>query len=472
MYHSALAYAESEINEQGRLRGEKVQIRSYDDTGITPGAADRVRQALADGMCIFVQGGYSSVAAGISNDIRRWNERNPNDRAVVLLMGAEAADLTGKDCHFYAFRTTTIAAIRIRALTAAMTEAGVLDTRVATINQDYSWGREVEEAVEKNAEGNDYKDVRKILHKVGRIQDFSPYVERLRESQAGAVITGNSARDLLLLMQSVSSAGLKTRLGTTFLDNPGTLASAGKAAEGGYLAGLFNPEAGGEQAEAYRAAYSKVTGTMPVSTSNNGVIALRLLAAAIRAIPTDQKLDATKVALSLENATADWIHGPLRIRAADHQILIPVVVSVVSTSAKVKEDGTQMGFKPIAVLPPEQAIGPADAACRMQRPAVTRLDAGAGHEPSRRAAEWRGRWPAAVHGQLRPHARFWHDGRAELRRCLLHAGCLRRALSPASISASGGGCWRPRSSSVSPGWRSSAGCSPVSAALAIRMSCC
>lgn len=368
MYRSALAYAESEINEAGGLRGEKVQIRSYDDTGTTPGAADRVRQALAEGMRIFVQGGYSSVAAGISNDIRRWNERNPNDRAVVLLMGAEAADITGKDCHFYAFRTTSTAAIRIRALTAAMKEAGVLGSRVATINQDYSWGREVEEAVEKNAEGNGYKVVRKILHEVGRIQDFSPYVERLRESQAETVITGSSARDLLLLMQSVSSAGLKTRLGTTFLDNPGTLASAGQAAEGGYLAGLFNPEAGGEKAEAYRAVYNKVTGTMPVSTANNGVIALRLLAAAIRAIPSDQKLDATGIALSLENVTADWVHGPLRIRAADHQLLVPVVVSVVSTDARVKEDGTQMGFKPIAVLPPEQAIGPADAACRMRRP--------------------------------------------------------------------------------------------------------
>ena len=56
------------------------------------------------------------------------------------------------------------------------------------------------------------------------------------------------------------------------------------------------------------------------------------------------------------------------MRAADHQVLLPMVVSMVAKDAKYKADDTDMGFKPVKVFTAEEAAAPAQASCKMQRP--------------------------------------------------------------------------------------------------------
>ena len=48
---------------------------------------------------------------------------------------------------------------------------------------------------------------------------------------------------------------------------------------------------------------------------------------------------------------------------------MPMVVSTVAKDAKFKAEGTDMGFKPVKVFSGEEAAAPAQASCRMQRPA-------------------------------------------------------------------------------------------------------
>jgi len=49
--------------------------------------------------------------------------------------------------------------------------------------------------------------VEKVLHDVNRIQDFAPYVAKIRAANPDTVITGNWSNDLLLLMKAASEAG-------------------------------------------------------------------------------------------------------------------------------------------------------------------------------------------------------------------------------------------------------------------------
>jgi branched-chain amino acid transport system substrate-binding protein len=56
------------------------------------------------------------------------------------------------------------------------------------------------------------------------------------------------------------------------------------------------------------------------------------------------------------------------MRAADHQALIPLVVSTVTKTARYKVDGTDMGFSPVKLFTAEQASTPAQASCQMKRP--------------------------------------------------------------------------------------------------------
>ena len=60
--------------------------------------------------------------------------------------------------------------------------------------------------------------------------------------------------------------------------------------------------------------------------------------------------------------------GEMTMRAQDHQVQLPIVVSTVAKDAKIKVDDTDMGFKLVKVFTAEQASTPALASCKMQRP--------------------------------------------------------------------------------------------------------
>lgn len=368
LFKNGLDYVFDEVNKAGGVQGNEIALRVLDDTGTAQGGTDRVRQAISGGARIVLQGGGSAVAAAISADVKRWNERNPDNPVLLIMLGAEAADLTRKDCHFYAFRTSTNADMRVKALMKALSENNKLGGKVFAINQDYSWGREMDAAVKANADRYKYQVAGSVLHDVSKIQDFSPYVERIRESGAETVVTGNWARDLLLLMQSVSSANLKAKFATVFLDEKGNVASAGRAAQGSYVASVFNPEAAGAEGEAYRQKFFEKTGAYPISAGNNAVVGVRLLAKAMNAVGPNDLNNPTAIALALEKATAPWVHGEVSIRAEDHQIRLPLVVGEVSTESRIKVDGTDMGLKPVAILSAADTEVPPDGSCKMKRP--------------------------------------------------------------------------------------------------------
>ena len=101
--------------------------------------------------------------------------------------------------------------------------------------------------------------------------------------------------------------------------------------------------------------------------TNYALISLTALTAALNAMPQGP-FTADGFVKAMEGVKADWPMGELTMRAADHQLLLPVVVSEVSKDVKVKVDGTNLGFKPVTVLTGEQATVPPSAECKMVRP--------------------------------------------------------------------------------------------------------
>ena len=145
-----------------------------------------------------------------------------------------------------------------------MKQANTLGKRVYSINQNYSWGQDMEKAIVDNATAGGYQVVEKTLHDINKIQDFAPYISKISASNAETIITGNWSNDLLLLMKASKAAGLKTRFGTVFLDQPGNIANAGDLAVGHFVAHTFNAEAGGADGERFVNDYKAKTGHMPV----------------------------------------------------------------------------------------------------------------------------------------------------------------------------------------------------------------
>jgi len=369
MYRAAVRYAVEKMNAAGGWNGEPVQVVEYDNLGGAAGAADKLKAAVADGVQLIVQGASSAIAGQITEDVRKHNLRNPGKEIVFLNVGAEALELTGEKCQFHHFRFNGNAQVRTKALVLAMRQAGALGSRVYSINQNYSWGQDMEQAIVDNAGPGGYQVVERTLHDTNKIQDFAPYVAKIGAAKADTVMTGNWSNDLLLMMKATKAAGLKSRFGTVFLDQPGNLANAGDLALGHFVAHTFNPEAGGAAGERFVADYKAKTGRVPTFVEPQTVYGLEMVREALkRTKPDAGRLNVNAFAAALEQTTIQTPMGEMSMRAADHQAQLPMVVSTVTKDARFKADDTEMGFKPVKVFSAAEASTPAQASCKMQRP--------------------------------------------------------------------------------------------------------
>ena len=369
MYRTAARYAVERINAQGGWNGQPVQLLEYDNQGGPTGAADKLKAAIADGVHMIVQGASSAVGGQLTEDVRKHNLRNPGKEIVYLNVGAEALELTGEKCHFHHFRFSGNAQVRTKALVTAMKEANALGTRVYAINQNYSWGQDMEKAIVDNAGLGGYQVVEKTLHDTNRIQDFAPYVAKIGAAKAETVITGNWSNDLLLLMKATRDAGLKARFGTIFLDQPGNIANAGELALGHFIAHTFNAEAGGAEGDAFANDFRAKTGALPVATDAQTIFGLTMVGEALKKVqPQGGQFNVNAFARALESTRITTPLGEMSMRADDHQAQLPMVVSTVAKDAKYKVDKTDMGFKPVKRLTAQEASTPAQASCKMQRP--------------------------------------------------------------------------------------------------------
>jgi len=370
MYRAAARYAIERINAEGGWNGEPVQLLEYDNQGGPTGAADKLKAAVADGVHLVVQGASSAVGGQITEDVRKHNLRNPGKEIIYVNVGAEALELTGEKCHFHHFRFSGNAEVRTKVLVLAMKQANALGQRVYSINQNYSWGQDMEKAIGESAKLGGYQLVEKTLHDVNKIQDFAPYVAKIGAARADTVITGNWSNDLLLLMKATEAAGLKARFGTVFLDQPGNIANGGELTLGHFIAHTFNPEAGGAEGERFVAEYKARAGHVPVFIEPQTVLGLAMVADALKRVkPEAGKLNVNALAKAIETAKVKTPVGEMTMRAADHQALLPMVVSTVTKDARYKADDTDMGFKPVKLFTAAEASTPAQASCKMQRPA-------------------------------------------------------------------------------------------------------
>jgi branched-chain amino acid transport system substrate-binding protein len=369
LFRAAVKYETDRLNAAGGWNGAPIQIAEYDNQGGPAGASDKVKAAIAGGAQIIIQGSSSAVSGQITEDVRKYNLRNVGKEVLFLNMGGEALELTGDKCHFYHFRFTTNAVMRVKTLVPAMKETKELGTRIYAMNQNYSWGIDMDKAIKELAPAGGYNVVESTLHDVNKIQDFSPYVAKIKASGAETVLTGNWSNDLLLLMKATRAAGLKIRFGTVFLDQPGNIGNAGDTALGHYISHAFNIETN-KQTEQFGNEYKARTGHYPTFIEPQTVFGMQMLGEALKQTKASgDKINVTELAKALEKVRIDTPMGETSIRAADHQVLLPIVVSRVEKNVKYKVDDTDMGFKVIRKFSAEEAANPVQSSCKMQRPA-------------------------------------------------------------------------------------------------------
>ena len=346
------------------------RLLEYDNQGGPSEAADKVKAAINDGAQIIIQGASSAIGGQITADVQKHNARNPGKEIIWINVGAEAMEFTGPKCHFYHFRWNGNAEIRLKAMLIAMKEANALGNKVYIIGQNYSWGHDVQKLTRDYAKEYGYTIVGDVIHDVNKIQDFAPYVAKIKEAGPDTVVTGNWSNDLLLLMKAAGDSGLKARFLAYWIDQPGNIANAGDTALGHYTLSTFFPDANGDKTAAFAEDFKAKTGQYPLNVQGHVVHGMWGLGEALKALkakPGD-KLNINALAFAMEKVTVDTSMGPIKMRAEDHQALLPLAVAVVSKDAKFKADNTDKGFKTIKLLTGEQAASPVQPSCKMTRP--------------------------------------------------------------------------------------------------------
>jgi len=371
-----LQWAIERVNQRGGVQlpdgAHKLALVRMDSKGASEEALLLLHGALDQHIGFVMQGNGSATASALVDALNKHNEREPDDRAIFLNYSAVESSLTNERCSFWHFRFDTSTDLRLAALTDVLRDDRSVK-KVYLIGQDYSFGQEV---VRKGAElirakRPDIEIVGEELHPMAKVKDFLPYATKIRASGAQAVLTGNWGNDLTLLVKAVKDLGVDVKFYTFYGNALGVPAALGEAGVGSVLAvAEWHPNVGGAASDAFYASFRQ---RFPDPRDDYVHARMQLMIEMlVSAIEKARSTDPTAVARALEGLRSDGrafggFHGGT-MRASDHQLIQPLVVSVMEKAGpggvRFDSEGSGYGFRTVRRF---DSLEPATT-CRMQRP--------------------------------------------------------------------------------------------------------
>jgi branched-chain amino acid transport system substrate-binding protein len=361
------AYILQKVNADGGALGKKFEIVPFDDK-LQPAEALIALKSITDQNIPFVmQCTGSNVGAALIDAVSKQNARNPDNRVIYLNCGALATELTNEHCDFWQFRFTPNVEMRAVARIKALPKDV---TKVYLLNQDYVFGQSIQHDTRKWLAKlrPDIQVVGDELMPFGKVQDFSPYIEKIKASGAQSVITGNYNRDLNLLIKAAVDDGLNIRFDAYLAHLIGGPTAIGAAGEGRlFTITEFDPnvpvELNKPEAEAFTNGWRAKH-----DTDFSEVAFLTMFQMLAKAIDKAGSTDALKVALALEDMkSTDLVGFPVEMRKEDHQLLMPLYAASFTKNVKYDAEHTGLGWKTDFIASTQDLTLP--TVCKMKRPA-------------------------------------------------------------------------------------------------------
>ncbi len=365
-YTSYLLAAEH-INANGGINGDMIEVTGYDNKVNPKESLLQFQKAIDDGARYIMQGNGSSVAAALIDAVDKHNKRNPGDEVLFFNYAAVTPAFTNELCSFWHFRFDAHADMKMAAITDWIKTQDDIKS-VYLIGQDYVFGQAVASAAEGQLSEKrpDIEIVGNELHPLGKVKDFTPYIQKIISSGADAVITGNWGADMQLLTKAAAENGSDVPYLTFYGGSKGAVSSLGDQAVGmlhQVSEGVTNLEANEEQyalIEEYKERfpdydyyYHRVWNVMDMFK---------------KAAEEAGSADPIPVAKALEGMTIEHAYGTATMRASDHQIQQPLFVSVVSDDVKYGVDNIDLGWKLVDNGTIAMDVAEQPTTCEMERP--------------------------------------------------------------------------------------------------------
>jgi len=355
------------INSKGGALGKKFELVTFDDK-LQPAEALIALKSITDQHIPFVASCVgSNVGAALINAVNKHNERNPDNRVLLLNCGQLATELTNEQCSFWHFRFVGNVAMRAVARIKSLPKTV---NSVYLINQDYLYGQSIEHDTKKYlAEYRpDIKIVADEFIPLMQIKDFAPYITKIKASGAQSLLTGNYGPDLNLLIKAGVDAGLNIRYDTYLGHVIGAVTAIGIYGDGRLTSVMeehdnIPVEEQNTEAEEF---FKKWRATHDFAFI--GVPGLTQFEMMARAINAAGSTDAVKVALALEGMHQKDLFGADNImRKEDHQLLMPYYEAVLTKNVKYDVEKTGLGWK--TEFKTTVADETLPTTCKMKRPA-------------------------------------------------------------------------------------------------------
>jgi branched-chain amino acid transport system substrate-binding protein len=361
-------FAADRINRSGGVLGRPLEIVPYDNKISPQESLIQLKKVISDGIQFVFQGNSSGVAHAISDAVQKHNERNPDGRILYLNYSAVDPALTNEKCHFWHFRFDAHADMKMAALTDVI-KANPKIKKMYIIGQDYSFGKAVAEGAVRmlGQKRPDIQIVGNELHPIGKVQDFSPYVQKIVASGADAVITGNWGADMINLAKAANDAGLRVPFYTYYAASDGVTAAIGAAGidrirlvHESHPGNPNPPKILSDYVEGYRKLHPRNDVNQPRINT-----ALNMLAQAITRVGAT---DVDQVAVVLEGMEWTNLGGDqVVMRREDHQALMPLYISV-HTNKGITHDLDASGFGLVLESKVEREKVTLPTSCKMDRP--------------------------------------------------------------------------------------------------------
>jgi branched-chain amino acid transport system substrate-binding protein len=363
-----LKYSMDVVNKTGGALGKQFEIVTFDDKLQPAEAIIALKSVVDQNIPIVMQCVGSNVAAAMIDGVAKNNARNPDHRVLYINCAALANELTNEKCDFWHFRFAANVGQRVETLIRALPKDV---TTVFLINQDYLYGQSVQADMKTYLARlrPDVKIVGDDLVPLGKVKDFSPYISKVKQSGAAAVLTSNWGVDFNQLLKSGTETGLDVKYYTLSAHlNGGPTAMGANGVDRVYAALDFHHnipnEIGNKEADAWIAEFRVEYPDFDYTWINYRTM-FEMLQAGINKAGS---LDPLRIALALEGLEiTDALGQKNQMRRDDHQLIDQFYSAVFTKGVKYDSEHTGFGWKTTATIPASDLAQP--TTCKMKRPA-------------------------------------------------------------------------------------------------------
>lgn len=337
----AIQFAIDEANAKGGVDGRKVEVQIADDEG-TPDAGRRVAEKLArDGYNLLIGAIPSSISLALAPNLERWD-------AAYFVVASKSDKITGDSCKARAFRTNHSDAMDIAMI--SEWAKSFKERTFASIAADYVWGRDSAESFAKAVKAQG-KEVKLQLYAPLGTKDFSPFIAQLKEAKVDAIWVAETGRDAIAFVKQAAEFGLipQTRLIGHSLILNFMIDATGKLLEGTQGTTGYTPDIDNPRNKAFVAAWKAKFNRLPTDNEGQAYNGTQVMFEGVRLAKSAKPAD---VAKALPGVTVDSIYGPVVLRAADNQLVLPNFVGRATVVDGVLRPVIELTFPPSLTPPP------------------------------------------------------------------------------------------------------------------------